>query len=700
MESAVTSSQSTPSAPTRSRLSLRQLTLPALMLAVAAITLALQAYNVGFENGHHGWPSVHGLAIFSHVSPETRFVGHALAFVEADGTLSYDYFDRYPLFFGAFMRLLLNITDHLPTEIMIFRYVMNIIFLLTMLGAYRLVRLFMDHALLAFGVTVTAFSSFYVVYYKDMIHYDQPALLGMVWLLVAIGRHMHGRGARWHVYAAALVAVGLGRGYASVFVIGLWFLVEAVAALGSRKGLGAAFRTDAFYVTVLAVGWAALLLGYNLLAEVALRDASLVDTSIFNSARRRLPFFNSALNGTATLSESGLSGWGGFALVQFQRTVLWFAPLRLGGEMGWRYIPGEYAVEFNPWRTLAAVALYGTVIVYTVRQAGPRRKLAVVTAFGGLLWVFFMINLSAKHIYVSMYSLGLTLLAWVALLGWLGRSQWLVRGLVLASLVLFTASNIIVRNTLHAQSDTLDEYTWDFDRINAAAPADEGTVYLAYGYYRPWCIINNNQCYVLGYYLSDYTLSRHYDQSDFVLSPRPYHITPPFIQAGQSLDLLIPLNPENDVAYLMDKNAAQTRTAPTGDEPLFRFGGAMLLHDWSFVGDVKVRPCQRISIESWWRTDATPDDNYNMQIVMVDDTGGQITEANAPLALSPTQLWQPGAFTLDVRSLTVPCDTPPGEYPLIMGVYDPGDVSPLPVTDAGGSPSGNQVYLTTLFVAE
>jgi hypothetical protein len=183
-----------------------------------------------------------------------------------------------------------------------------------------------------------------------------------------------------------------------------------------------------------------------------------------------------------------------------------------------------------------------------------------------------------------------------------------------------------------------------------------------------------------------------------VLAPRPFHVHPPFVRAGETLNLMTALNPENAHVYLMDKGTAQPRTAPADPAPLFRFGENMTLQNWSFVGDVNVPACGRVSIESWWLADDAPAQNLNMQIVMVDDNGGEVAEANAPLGLNPTKLWQPGAFTLDVRPLTVPCDTPPGEYPLIMGVYDPNTLQPLPVTDGDGNAVGNQIYLTTLFV--
>jgi hypothetical protein len=105
-----------------------------------------------------------------------------------------------------------------------------------------------------------------------------------------------------------------------------------------------------------------------------------------------------------------------------------------------------------------------------------------------------------------------------------------------------------------------------------------------------------------------------------------------------------------------------------------------------------------VTVDSWWRAAEAPPQNLNLQVVMVGADGSAIAESNAPLGAVPTSIWEPERLTADIRPLTVPCDTPPGEYPLILGVYDPATLAPLPAYDAAGNPVGNQVYLTTLFV--
>jgi hypothetical protein len=53
----------------------------------------------------------------------------------------------------------------------------------------------------------------------------------------------------------------------------------------------------------------------------------------------------------------------------------------------------------------------------------------------------------------------------------------------------------------------------------------------------------------------------------------------------------------------------------------------------------------------------------------------------------------------DSRSLTIPCDTPPGDYPLLVGWYDYDDpTASLLVTLPDETPIGGVAYLTTVKV--
>jgi 4-amino-4-deoxy-L-arabinose transferase-like glycosyltransferase len=64
----------------------------------------------------------------------------------------------------------------------------------------------------------------------------------------------------------------------------------------------------------------------------------------------------------------------------------------------------------------------------------------------------------------------------------------------------------------------------------------------------------------------------------------------------------------------------------------------------------------------------------------------------------PTNTWQPGRTVIDRISIPLNPQTPPGSYPLVVGLYDFESGQRLDVLDAAGSPQGNQVELARVEV--
>ncbi|MEO1440765.1 MAG: hypothetical protein AAFV33_10200, partial [Chloroflexota bacterium] len=623
---------------TRPRARIQALVMPVLMLLVAGIVFGLQSHNIGFWSPGHGWTSVHGLALMSHATPETGFVGYSQAFVLDDGSVAYHYFDRYPPFFTAFMGLFMNITDNMMLEIMIFRHIMNVIYLLMMVVTYFTVRLWIENRWLAFAITVLSFSPFYMLLYKDMIHYDQPALLMMLVLVYTLARYHMGDWKVWTVYAAAIAAVSAGRGYSSFFVLALWFAIEAVIIFIGRdrpvahaegtettekrpNRLQRVIRHPSLWVTVIAVAWAASWLGYNMLTEARVRDMPITDTSIVNSALRRLPFvgYNAGVHERPHSSDKGIAGWLAFGEVQTERQALWFIPARFGGDMFWRFDVLNDPVEINWGRLLTGLGMYVAAIVFAVRSRPGLRVPAALLAFGGFFWLFFMINLTTKHIYVSMYGVGLTIVAYMAILGWLKRWPVSVYTMVAVSIALFALGNWQSRVYMLDEIDRATQYTRDFNRIQHAIEGNHNAIYLDFFYSQPECIIDNHICFAPGYYLRDNYLTVYEDQRDYVLSPRPFYAVPRFAEPGETVQLVQqPSHPENQVVFLMDPETSVEREMPAEPEPMFRYGDAITLQSWTLEGSVTLNACDRVFIESWWLADGAIDLNYNMQVVMVD----------------------------------------------------------------------------------
>ncbi|HET7009782.1 MAG TPA: hypothetical protein VFI11_03315, partial [Anaerolineales bacterium] len=391
-------------------------------LAFAALTSILflqQNRVVGWEPGynelqpgHHGWVSSHTLAIIAHATPENGFVGYALATSDENGERDYDYFDRYPVFFSAGMHAVLSWKPRLSTQVFLAKQMMNAVFVLTVVVAYLLLRKISGQTLASMVAAVLGVSSRYLLFYKDMVHYDQPALLGMLLLTLAIAVHKVDS-KKWPVYAATLTAVSLGRGYASISVLLVWLGLEALRILRERGMSFAAkfsgvWKLDAFRALLLGTGWAALNLLYNIQVEAARRGIPLGETSIVQSAVNRL-----ALNQDFNQSYLQLLNWRYFIADELVRLVRWSFPI-------WGY-EGSVALS-----AVILVLMLAVIVWFGRSLDAPRRMVLTVLVVSGAVWLAAMRNLSAFHDYTAMYFLGIPLALYLAVTRFfrLPRTVW------------------------------------------------------------------------------------------------------------------------------------------------------------------------------------------------------------------------------------------------------------------------------------
>ncbi len=142
----------------------------------------------------------------------------------------------------------------------------------------------------------------------------------------------------------------------------------------------------------------------------------------------------------------------------------------------------------------------------------------------------------------------------------------------------------------------------------------------------------------------------------------------------------------------------QYRRIPDDLHDLFIFGDQFALQNWTLKDSVEVQPCQTITLDSWWESSRPLTTDYSLTLVMANAEGIGVSRTDSAPAGILTTRWQPDQLYLDERALTIPCDVQPGEYPLLIGLYEPKELVTLPITTPEGAPVGEQIYLTTLFV--
>lgn len=158
--------------------------------------------------------------------------------------------------------------------------------------------------------------------------------------------------------------------------------------------------------------------------------------------------------------------------------------------------------------------------------------------------------------------------------------------------------------------------------------------------------------------------------------------------------------------YYTAIEALEYRRHPAGARPRWRYGEDFNLLDWRLNGAHEVSACHTITVDSWWSINQETEQLYSSTLVIADQHGqGAANSDNVPGGAYLTSIWLRGRPYFDQRQLTIPCDLPPGEYPLLLGMYAlPPDESAalqnLEVHTADGEATGRYLeYLTTITVS-
>lgn len=134
---------------------------------------------------------------------------------------------------------------------------------------------------------------------------------------------------------------------------------------------------------------------------------------------------------------------------------------------------------------------------------------------------------------------------------------------------------------------------------------------------------------------------------------------------------------------------AAARLAPGGPmpEPAVRldvpFAEGVTLAGYMWEGETAVAG-QPIPLTLYWQANEPPTQDYTIFVHLLDGERNWIAGADAPPVdnFFPTSLWRAGDWADDRRLLLIPADLAPGQYPVLLGLYDPESGARLPRLDS------------------
>lgn len=521
---------------------------PALVMAMAGFLLAAfilfsQPENSGFSRGHHGWVSAHAMAISEHVEPENGFLGYANVSIQEDGRLEYHYFDRFPVWQAALTRLLTSTQDTFAQKVMLSRGLMNVLFIFTLFAAYSLLQKLFDNRLLAASASLLAMSSYYIAEYRDMIQYDMAPLLGIL-LIAHVILHAE-RHKRLGIRALLIVfAVSLGSGMAVVPMLFAWATLDLFRSAGTAHTIGHKAlqwaRSPSLKAFLISGTLVAFYLAYNVSFEAKIRSAPISETSIVDSAARRLGLVKDFSEKPRPVSLS----WEAYAKTQLHRTstaVLPYPPL---GNADFNRAVPYYTERLGPvFQASLILFLIAAIFLITRKLPSPARVTLTLLAASGFLWLTPMKNLAIPHEYTTIYHLGALLAFYSGVVYWIGSR--LPRGYQLMACLtpLLFLATVHSANKAHTAKEAQEgAYTRDLQMIASLIPP-RATIHIA----PPWEInIDDTPDVIPGV---PYATAFYFSRQRINLSSASEYIVTRDKSYSEGNPCAAPLTPENSVVF-------------------------------------------------------------------------------------------------------------------------------------------------------
>lgn len=144
--------------------------------------------------------------------------------------------------------------------------------------------------------------------------------------------------------------------------------------------------------------------------------------------------------------------------------------------------------------------------------------------------------------------------------------------------------------------------------------------------------------------------------------------------------------------------SAFTRSVPITHRTEVNLDGVVRLTGYE-LDDRRAYPGGRLTVTLYWQALGTIEEDYHVFVHLEQGKSIWAQSDGRPVCwMYPTYVWRPGQVIADHHALPIRIDMPPGEYPILVGMYRPDNGQRLEVLDAAARPIANAVYVTTVTV--
>ena len=507
--------------------------LPLLLLLLALSTLFLCSVDKGYfyRPFQHNWDTGKNLAIAENLSPDHHFRLFLARRQGSGDAPTYQMYSRFPVGGYALIKLaILPFGNDLSAKVLAARMLMLLLFSGAALLAFRSLVRITSRGWVALAATLTAFSSYYMLFYGDAVSNEISMDLFAV-MLVFHGMVVFVQEGRFpQLLAKTLVALLLGwRVYAFLLPFILLGLgSEAVRAWKGGTALWPRVRTTgaaALRSRYTALGLAALLfgaavLGFNFVNEYTAFRGETPVTELLS--------FQSMLERAVIAKDWSPMEWLGFLRQQFFRVYTASVPFMLtdwgAGLPGlsppfYPSAPSLSGPELSVCLLLLLMAAVASTTVVPLARpllSGRSRMLLATLALSGFFWALPMRNntVEVRHNHEAMFYVGVPLVLYSLLLLYVHR-RWgrgPVVGVAVAALLAFSVSAFEMERRWRPEARAAEIQRTAMAELGAIRETTRGKSVLVIGSVEPewsWQVLE--QAHPWRYYLAGSVLAQSLD---------------------------------------------------------------------------------------------------------------------------------------------------------------------------------------------
>lgn len=397
---------------------------PFILIVLAGLSLFLfqnyKTFEFGpyvdghFVEGHHGFLSSHGIALAKNLTQKDSpflFMFNKKQ-INEDGAVSYEAYNQFPVF--PFLLIGLAIKPFEPDLIMqvfIARQLMNLFFLLAMILCFLMVDELINNKTWASIVSLLSFSSYYMLYYGDMIFNDIPALFGFLLAFYVMVKIYKKNSKPKLAQIIILPLITACMGWQPLFVYFTWLLVDGISKVLDHQKIKEIFRGPYFSFSLSGIFWASIILASQIVNELRVTGSSIQSISLIQSMLFRLGF--STTNVYSKLMP--YLNWRGFFEIQLMRitkilapygNIIKFPPFENRSEM-----TSEKLIELIIWCLFIGIIILSGTVSSRGKQVGQKALLALLIS--GFIWAIPMKTFTAFHEFQSIFYVGIPIALYI-----------------------------------------------------------------------------------------------------------------------------------------------------------------------------------------------------------------------------------------------------------------------------------------------